>query len=297
MDSTLDTAPASIDAMQMRLDEKSPSSGKTAGIVLVVLLIVLAVSVLTTFGAMRLNKTLREQRGERLVSKAVERQLLGQGNLAAGMHPSADGGEKRFLTMADGALPGGAYAVSATQMHEDAIRRRQPSASGGSPFADGASAGDRVSGGLGFASTPGGRKTMDMTAVAGGATPGGRGNAFASGTGGDVASSTSGAGAIEDITKAALETLLEQGKTVVVMFYAPWCGHCKHAKPEFHKAAASFEGAVFALVDGDKNPALTAEAKVQGFPTILKYRKGAAPAPFNGGQRTKDEFVRFASSA
>jgi thioredoxin-like negative regulator of GroEL len=60
------------------------------------------------------------------------------------------------------------------------------------------------------------------------------------------------------------------GKTAVVEFYAPWCGHCKALAPKWAAAAAEGAPLVFAKVDVDKAEGLGQRFNVEGFPTILK---------------------------
>ena len=48
---------------------------------------------------------------------------------------------------------------------------------------------------------------------------------------------------------------LEAGKTVLVTFSAPWCGHCKRLVPEWKRVATSLKasGVVVAMINGDEN--------------------------------------------
>lgn len=42
---------------------------------------------------------------------------------------------------------------------------------------------------------------------------------------------------VEHLTDETFDEFLENADSVLVMFYAPWCGHCKRMKPHFTAAA------------------------------------------------------------
>lgn len=57
--------------------------------------------------------------------------------------------------------------------------------------------------------------------------------------------------------------------TKVVLFFAPWCGHCKSVVPVWDSLAQKYKNVV--KVDCDANPDIAQQEKVRGFPTIRAY--------------------------
>ena len=81
------------------------------------------------------------------------------------------------------------------------------------------------------------------------------------------------------------------------MFYAPWCGHCKAAKPEFMKAAEHFsedKKIVFAALDCTQHQAVCSLHEVTGYPTFKYFNYGKKDFRYMGG-RTEEYFIEFMS--
>lgn len=84
-----------------------------------------------------------------------------------------------------------------------------------------------------------------------------------------------------------------------VMFYAPWCGHCKKLMPAFDQLGSNFEGVTITKIDCDKNPDVAKAHGVQGFPTIKFFRNGMSdPQTYvvYDGERSVDGLKSFLMS-
>ncbi|XP_052091657.1 protein disulfide-isomerase A5-like [Mytilus californianus] len=91
------------------------------------------------------------------------------------------------------------------------------------------------------------------------------------------------------------KSILKKKKHALVMFYAPWCGHCKKAKPEFMAAAARFkdDGKVaFSAVDCTVHTSICSTNEVTGYPTLKYFNYGKNPQNYMGGREEAD-FVNF----
>lgn len=108
--------------------------------------------------------------------------------------------------------------------------------------------------------------------------------------------------------------------TILVEFYAPWCGHCKRLAPEYKKAATILLAAdppvPLAKVDCPANSALCQKYGVSGYPTLKIFRDGELSSDYSGPRdangiasymkkqsgpsskelKTKEEFEKFANS-
>jgi len=86
-------------------------------------------------------------------------------------------------------------------------------------------------------------------------------------------------------------------KTVLVEFYAPWCGHCKQLTPIYDQLAENFkdhEEFVVAKMDSTLNE--LEDVKVQSFPTIKLFLKDTNKIVDFTGERTLEALSKFLES-
>lgn len=105
---------------------------------------------------------------------------------------------------------------------------------------------------------------------------------------------------VEHFTTTDFEKAVKRKKHSLIMFYAPWCGHCKKAKPEFTGAAeqlADNNKVMLGAVDctAATNKEVCSKYGVKGYPTLVYLSYGAMPHKYAGG-RDQAAFVKSMSS-
>ena len=89
-----------------------------------------------------------------------------------------------------------------------------------------------------------------------------------------------------ELTKDNFEEVVTGNDTVLVDFWAPWCGPCKGFAPVFEQASETHADVVFAKVNTDEQQELAAAFNIRSIPTLMVFREkvilfqqaGALPA-------------------
>ncbi len=78
-----------------------------------------------------------------------------------------------------------------------------------------------------------------------------------------------------EITDANFNEIVNSGKTVLIDFWADWCGPCVMLAPTIEELANEYEGkAIIAKLDVQENSSVPAQFGVRNIPTLLFFKDG-----------------------
>jgi thioredoxin 1 len=77
-----------------------------------------------------------------------------------------------------------------------------------------------------------------------------------------------------DVTGKEFEALISKTGTVLVDFWAAWCGPCRQFAPIFEAASEKYPEITFAKVDTDAEAELSQSAGISSIPTLMIFRDG-----------------------
>jgi thioredoxin 1 len=91
------------------------------------------------------------------------------------------------------------------------------------------------------------------------------------------------------------QDVLQSGKTVVVDFWAPWCGPCKAIEPALDELAGTTDKVEFVKLDIDENPRTANTYGVLSLPTVMLFDGGELRETVYGA-RPKKHFEKTFSA-
>ncbi len=99
--------------------------------------------------------------------------------------------------------------------------------------------------------------------------------------------------AVMELTKENFDSVINEGKTVLVDFWAPWCGPCRMQGPIVDSLAEESDGSyTVGKVNIDEDGELASRYGIMSIPTILVFKDGEVKNSAVG-LRSKDELKKM----
>ena len=77
-----------------------------------------------------------------------------------------------------------------------------------------------------------------------------------------------------DLTTDDFEKTIMDGGTVLIDFWAGWCGPCRIFAPTYEAVSEAHDDVVFAKVDTEAEQQLAGQLGIQSIPTLMAFRDG-----------------------
>ena len=79
--------------------------------------------------------------------------------------------------------------------------------------------------------------------------------------------------AVIELTKDNFEQVVTSNPTVIVDYWAPWCGPCRGFAPVFERVAEQNPDVVFAKVNTDEEQEIAGHFQIRSIPTLMVFRE------------------------
>ncbi|AFK62620.1 thioredoxin 2 [Advenella kashmirensis WT001] len=78
---------------------------------------------------------------------------------------------------------------------------------------------------------------------------------------------------ITELTKDTFQQAIKEDNTLIIDFWAPWCGPCRQFAPTFEKAAQAHPDIEFAKVNTEDQQELAGALGIRSIPTLMVFRE------------------------